>query len=263
MRRMSTLPEIDFVAGTMFIGDLHLDAARPESCAAFSAWLESITGCPRLVILGDLFDAWVGPAHARLDGAGAVLESLADLHASGTALDLIPGNRDFLLGGDFEARTGASLRAVGLVGRLPLGSGAAGRVLCVHGDELCTLDLGYQRLKRTLRSGAVRWLAPRMPDAAALWVARRLRGASRQALARKPPARKAQQVSAVLELAQGQGCGTLVCGHAHLFRDEQTDGGVRWMVVDAFGGGRDVLRVTPGGALEPLSSRSPGASDSS
>ena len=252
---MSSLPETDFTAGTLFIGDLHLDAAVPESCTDFSAWLRSIAGCPRLVILGDLFDAWVGPAHARLAGAGAVLKALADLHQGGTAIDLIPGNRDFLLGADFEARTGSSMRALGLIGRLPGSGGTAGRVLCVHGDELCTLDLAYQRLKRTLRSRPVRWLAPRMPDAAALWVARRLRGASRQALAHKPPASKAQQISAVLELAAGQECGLLVCGHAHLFRDEQTAGGVRWMVVDAFGGRRDVLHVSPEGALEPLSSR--------
>jgi UDP-2,3-diacylglucosamine hydrolase len=260
---MSSLPEIDFAAGTRFIGDLHLDAARSESCADFSTWLRSIVGCPRLVILGDLFDAWVGPAHARLDGAAAVLTALADLHRSGAAVDLIPGNRDFLLDADFEARTGASLRPEGLIGRLPGRTGAAGRVLCVHGDELCTLDLGYQRLKRTLRSGPVRWLAPRLPDAAALWVARRLRGASRQALARKPAASKAQQASAVLELAAGRQCGTLVCGHAHSFRDEEPQGRVRWMVVDAFGGRRDVLRVSAAGALEPLASRTPGAPDSS
>ena len=43
-----------------------IDAARPESSEAFGKWIESNHGCPRMVILGDLFDAWVGPAHARL-----------------------------------------------------------------------------------------------------------------------------------------------------------------------------------------------------
>jgi UDP-2,3-diacylglucosamine hydrolase len=244
------LPEVELAPGTLFIADLHLDATQAEPCRGFAAWLAELRA-PRLVVLGDLFDAWVGPAHARLPGAALVLAALR-ARARDTALDLVPGNRDFLLGADFAERTGVTLHPHGFVGRLPA-AGPTGRVLCVHGDELCTRDRAYQRLKRVVRSGPVAWLAPRLPDATALWAARRLRRASQRALVLKPAAEKEQQAAAALALARAHGAATLVCGHAHAFRDERLEG-LRWLVLDAFGGGRDALQVGPKGTLEALAS---------
>jgi UDP-2,3-diacylglucosamine hydrolase len=244
-------PEVDFAPGTLAIADLHLDAgphARPAR--DFEAFLERARSAPRLVILGDLFDAWVGPAHAELAGARRVLDALASLVRAGTALDIVHGNRDFLLEESFERRTGARVHPAGLVGRC-----AGVRTLLVHGDELCTLDHGYQRLKRALRSAPIRWLAPRLPRPLSLAAARRLRSASVRAVAEKPPESKRQQRDAASELALAARARQLVVGHAHEFRDED-DGGLRWIVLDAFGGARDCLRWGPDGALEPVSSAS-------
>ena len=246
----AALPEVELAPGTLCIGDLHLDVSPAGGDhAPFVRWLAGLRDVPRLVILGDLFDAWIGPAQRRIEPARRACEALAALRARGAAIDVVPGNRDFLLDADFERASGATLRTRGLVG---LASGR--RLLLVHGDELCTLDLAYQRLKRVLRSPPVLWLAPRVPTPAALWVARRLRGASVRALATKPPAEKEQQRSAAEALLALHGCEELVCGHAHRFRDEPLPGGGRWRVLDAFGHGRDLLRLAPGGALEPASS---------
>ena len=58
---------------------------------------------------------------------------------------------------DVGTYTGVELCAEGFVGIL--GSHGGGeRVLCVHGDTLCTRDIGYQRLRRVLRSKSVTWL---------------------------------------------------------------------------------------------------------
>ena len=202
------------------------------------------------MILGDLFDAWVGPAHVRIEAARTVLEALAALARRGTAIDVIPGNRDFLMEASFERASGARVWGRGVIGVQQEGRGE--RVLMIHGDELCTLDLAYQRMKRVLRSRAVRGAVPLVPAPWALWLARRLRRASVDAVQRKPSAEKEQQEAAVRELAGVHGCGTVVCGHAHLFRDERLPGGPRWVVVGAFGGGRDVLRLGVGGALAVL-----------
>ncbi|HVS10098.1 MAG TPA: metallophosphoesterase [Planctomycetota bacterium] len=241
------LAEVALEAGSAIVGDLHLDvgagAARPER---FEAWLAGLRDVPRLMILGDLFDAWIGPAQAELPAARSALGALRGLASRGTAIDVVPGNRDFLLEEGFERASGATVRPGGLVGVLEGGA----RVLLIHGDELCTLDRGYQRLRRVLRSAPVRWSAPRVPRPAALWVARRLRRASTQALAVKLSAETEQQVEAVRELARFHGASTLICGHAHRFRDETLAGGPRWIVVGAFGGPRDLLRVAPGGAIE-------------
>jgi UDP-2,3-diacylglucosamine hydrolase len=249
---VDALPEIELAPGTLFIGDLHLDATREAASATFRDWLErGARGAPRLVVLGDLFDAWVGPAHARLDGARVVIEALHAFTRRGAALEIVHGNRDFLLDASFERSTGARVLASGFVGRLPSGE----RLLAVHGDELCTRDLAYQRMKRVVRSRPARWLAPRLPDGVALWAARRMRRASQSAIAMKPDEEKAQQESAARALALAAGASVLVCGHAHRFRDVALAGGPRWIVLDAFGDAQDVVEVGSDGRLMAQSSR--------
>jgi len=246
------LPELELEPGTLIIGDLHLDvtpSAGTEALEPFVDWLASQGAPPRLVILGDLFDAWIGPAHVGVPAARVVLEALAALARRGTAIDVIPGNRDFLMERSFERASGARVWARGLVGIVGRDEE---RVLLIHGDELCTLDQAYQRMKRVLRSRAVLGGVPLIPRPAALWIARRLRRASVQALEIKPLAEKQQQAEAVRELSARHGCRTLICGHAHRFRDERVVQGPRWIVVGAFGGGRDVLRLGAGGRIEAL-----------
>lgn len=249
MQACGAWPEVELAPGTLVIADLHLDAGpNAQPPREFLDFLERARHAPRLVILGDLFDAWVGPAHAELAGARRVLDALAALSASGTALDVVHGNRDFLLDAAFERRTGAHVHPAGFVGRC-----AGVRTLLVHGDELCTLDHGYQRLKSVLRSGPVRWLAPRLPRPLSLAAARRLRSASVKAVAEKPAESKRQQRAAANELASSARARQLVVGHAHEFRDED-DGALRWIVLDAFGGPRDLVRFGPEGAPEGGSS---------
>ena len=240
--------------GTLVIADLHLDPAADARIESFCAWLDASESLPRLVILGDLFDVWVGPAQARLPGAAEVLETLSRRVAQGTRIDLIPGNRDFMMDADFERRSGARLHEGGLVARLPRGAG----VLFLHGDELCTRDVQYQRMKRVLRSGPVRALARRLPLASARWAAGRLRRATARSLAAKPAQEKRMQAQAADQQARRFGAAFVVCGHAHQFRDEHLPGGARWIVLDAWGGERDLLAVGPGGELQALASAVPG-----
>ncbi|HTF87548.1 MAG TPA: UDP-2,3-diacylglucosamine diphosphatase [Planctomycetota bacterium] len=249
---MAELPSIALPAGALVISDLHLDASSVDSARAFLGFLRAARGRKALLILGDLFDAWVGPAHARLAGAEAILAGLRAASETGTAISLVPGNRDFLLDDSFSAATGVRIFPEGVLAALPGGS----RVLFLHGDELCTLDLSYQRMKRIVRSPVARWLAPRLPDALALGVARRLRRASKTAVMQKPAEMKRQQALEVRSRAAAARAGTLVCGHAHEFRDEALAGGPRWIVLDAFGGPHDLIEVSAAGALEARSSAS-------
>jgi len=236
---MNSLPELDLAAGTIAIADLHLDVSEASAVEPFARWLDALAGVSRLVILGDLFDVWVGRAQARMPAAPRVLDALRACTLRGIAIDLVPGNRDFLLERSFEEHTGVVLHAEGFVG---LAHGA--RILFVHGDTLCTQDLGYQRLRRVLRSRSLTWLAPRVPFVIATRVARRLRRASVKAVAAKLPDEKSIQRDAVAAAARAAHADVLVCGHAHEFRDEQL-AGVRWIVLDAYGGPRDCLVLEP------------------
>jgi len=242
--------ELPLGAGTRVIADLHLDVERSAGLERFLGWLRARAGAPRLVVLGDLFEYWIGRAQAESAGGRRVLEALRERTGAGTPIDVVPGNRDFLLGAGFEARSGCRVRPAGLVGTLPDGR----RVLLVHGDELATRDAAYQRLRRVLRAAPVRWSAEHAPFALTRAVARRLRRTSTRAVRGKASDVTELQPEACRALARRSAAALVVCGHAHRFRDVELEGGPRWVVLDAFGGERDELVVAADGSVEAVAS---------
>ena len=238
--------------GTVVIGDLHLDPMGGRDVEEFVRWLDGLRGVPRLVVLGDLFDLWIGPEQTRLPGSIPVLDALKRFTWRGGVLDVVAGNRDFLLDGSFEAWTGAALRVGGFTATTP----AEQRVLVIHGDELCTLDLAYQRMKRVLRARWTRAVFGALPFAVKRKLAAGVRGTSRRVVPRKPESVRAMQESTCRELARQHAARTVVCGHAHTFRDERLEDGPRWLVIDGWGGRRDALRLDRGGEWVGLEARS-------
>jgi UDP-2,3-diacylglucosamine hydrolase len=245
----SALPEIALAPRSVFVADLHLDTSAPRDCIEFTDWLATLARIGDLVILGDLFDVWVGPAQARLPGAESVLRALRDLRDRGARVHVVPGNRDFLLDRSFEERTGARLHAEGFVASWRASDGAERRCLSIHGDRLCTLDRGYQRLRRVLRSRPLAWAAPRLPLAVGASLARRLRRASVRAIQAKLADEKSMQEPAAREAASEARADLLICGHAHAARDVRLNAGPRWIVLDAFGGARDAAVLESSGDL--------------
>ena len=139
--RASVAPLTDPV----FISDLHLAPERPRTLARFLRFLrEDATAHPELVILGDLFEFWIG------DDAGAaaapVIDALASVARSGQRVLVMHGNRDPLLGTEFARVTGATLIADPIVVDL-----AGTPTLLAHGDAWCTLDADYQRFRALAR----------------------------------------------------------------------------------------------------------------
>ena len=252
MSAAAPLSEVALPVGSLVIADLHLDPADGRRWGAFRTWLAALEA-PALLVLGDLFEYWTGPAQARLEEFAALLADLRARARAGTALHFLHGNRDFLLDESFAAAVAGQVHPLGLLGRLPDGA----RILFLHGDELATRDRSYQRLRRVLRSRPVRALARLAPPPLARAAARRLRARSRQAVAAKTPAYVELQAEAAAERCARAGAAALVCGHAHAFRDERLPGGARWLVLDAFGqGAHDCLRVD-GAGLVPGPSRAP------
>lgn len=248
------LDEVALPAGSRVIADLHLHPDVPATWERLEAFLARHKGLPALVVLGDLFEYWIGPAQMRDPSGARAVALLRGVAASGTALHLLHGNRDFLLEARFAAATGARLWPDGFVARLADGA----RLLCVHGDELATRDRAYQRLRRVLRSAPLRGLARVLPAALGRRVAQRLRRRSTSAVAAKPADDLALQLPAARALADASGSAHLLCGHAHRFRQEALPSGT-WTVLDAFGGARDVARVTPEGLVFEGSGASSGA----
>ncbi len=234
-----------------FIADLHLtDQADPLS-EHFLRWLPRVPTEARLWILGDLFEYWLGKVHLESEGFAPVLDALQARSEAGGFTAVVPGNRDFLLGAAFTQRTGVSLVPDGI----RLQRGGQGWLL-LHGDELCTRDRGYQRLRRVLRARPVQALLRRLPAGRQHAVARRLRRASQRAVPQKAPERVAMQADEAEARLEANGAQRLLCGHAHQFVERSLGHEGRWWVLDAFGAGsHDVLRLGPGDLLRWEGSR--------
>jgi UDP-2,3-diacylglucosamine hydrolase len=129
----------------LFISDLHLAAERPRTIARFLKFLASDAPAHReLVILGDLFEFWIGDDAAA--SARPIVDALATYSASGRRLLLMHGNRDPLLGHAFAGASGGTLLADPIVVEV-----AGTPTLLSHGDAWCTLDVAYQRFRAMVR----------------------------------------------------------------------------------------------------------------
>ena len=134
----------------LLISDLHLAAERPEANEKFVAFLEDTArGAEALYVLGDLFEYWLGDDDLDEPFNAVVVGFFAALTRSGTALYLMHGNRDLLIGEGFCRATGAKLLADPVV--VDIGGE---KTLLMHGDTLCTDDTEYQAWRRIALAGA-------------------------------------------------------------------------------------------------------------
>jgi UDP-2,3-diacylglucosamine hydrolase len=130
-----------------FISDLHLGEDTPRSFDAWAKYMRS-TPADAVIILGDLFEVWVGD-DARESGFGARCAEVLTAAASMRQIAFMAGNRDFLVGHAMLAACGVQSLADPTV--LILG---AERVLLSHGDLLCLSDIDYQQFRSMVRSPA-------------------------------------------------------------------------------------------------------------
>jgi len=114
-------------------------------------------GCRRLILMGDLFQAWVGFQRFETPDVAAVTDALRELRRQGIEIDYIEGNRDFFLAGSPYAD--AFDRIV-----LETAFTAGGvRYLAVHGDGLNDRDRKYLFWRRLSKSAPVRFLVRNIP----------------------------------------------------------------------------------------------------
>jgi UDP-2,3-diacylglucosamine hydrolase len=195
---------------TFFISDLHLNDAQPEITRQFVDFLRGpARGADRLYILGDLFEFWIGdddpdPAYAQ------VQDELRALTHSGVPCCVMHGNRDFLIGKDFCARTGCSLIDDGVIVRL-----YDQPVLLMHGDLLCTDDHSYQRLRRYVRNPLVQRLFKLLPLLRRERIAARIRAGSQTHTRQAPSAIMDVNAAAVDRAFERAAVQVMVHGHTH------------------------------------------------
>ena len=130
----------------LLIADLHLHPARPElSRALIDFCQQRINADDELYILGDLFEAWIGDDVGLVTYADTIA-CLKQLTLKGTKVFFMAGNRDFLIGPQFSLATGVQILDDPTV---VIFDGQ--NVLLMHGDTLCTDDIGYQDFRSLVR----------------------------------------------------------------------------------------------------------------
>ncbi len=195
---------------TLFISDLHLDPGRPHITQLFLRFLRRrASAADAVYILGDLFEAWIGDDDDSIHSR-QVVDGLRTLTDSGVATFVMHGNRDFMLGADFERRSGTRLLAdrevVNLYSR---------PTLLMHGDLLCTDDTEYMKLRATVRDP--RWQAGMLdkPLAERMRIAEGMRRQSAQSTAGKPESIMDVNAEAVASAMRNAHVRCLIHGHTH------------------------------------------------
>ncbi|HEY7214301.1 MAG TPA: hypothetical protein VIC28_06705, partial [Thermoanaerobaculia bacterium] len=140
------------------IADAHLGGPGGPA-GPLIAQLEALPGqgCRRLVLMGDLFQAWIGFPRFETEDVVAVVSALRKLRQQGVEIDYIEGNRDFFLAGSPYAD---AFDRIGLEVAFEVGGV---RYLAVHGDGLNDRDWRYLFWRRLSKSTPVRFLVRNIP----------------------------------------------------------------------------------------------------
>jgi UDP-2,3-diacylglucosamine hydrolase len=207
-----------------FISDIHLSEAMPATAAAWEAYMAG-TKADAVFLLGDIFEVWVGddartrPFEARCTAAIAAT-------AARVPVWLQHGNRDFLIGDDFTAATGARLLAD------PCAVTAFGRTLLLtHGDELCVDDVPYQIFRQQVRDADYQRQFLSQPLDARLALAAKMRAASMARHDEPVTYADVDEPTAKAWLARLR-TDTMIHGHTHRPGTQVRDGWTRHVLSD-------------------------------
>jgi UDP-2,3-diacylglucosamine hydrolase len=196
-----------------FVSDLHLSESLPRTLAAFEAYLMA-TPAQAVLVLGDLFEVWVGDDVETGSFETRVLDLLAKASCR-LSIGFMVGNRDFLLGIETLRRAGlfalADPTVLQAFGR---------RALLTHGDRLCLADHEYQAFREQVRSPAWQSEFLARPLAERRAIARDLRERSRRRAAERSGARAGDEwvdvdTASAVRWMHEAGARTLVHGHTH------------------------------------------------
>jgi UDP-2,3-diacylglucosamine hydrolase len=176
-------------------------------------------GAARLVLLGDLFQAWVGFHQYETPGIRQFLDAIAFVRQRGVRVDYVEGNRDFFLA------EGPYRECFDSVGSECSFEAGGVRYLAVHGDGLNDRDRQYLAWRWLSKSGPVRLVMRGVPRR----VVGRFVDAAEQRLSRTNFKHKSEVPEVAIRrygtrrLAEGHD--VLLLGHFHEPRSFKVPGG--------------------------------------
>ncbi|MBQ4888318.1 MULTISPECIES: UDP-2,3-diacylglucosamine diphosphatase [unclassified Shewanella] len=194
---------------TVFMGDLHLSADRPDISKAFIEYLNSdLSEVEALYIIGDLFEVWTSDdiAEPYTDEIATHIKSVS----TKLPVYFIHGNRDFMIGNEFASRSGMILLPeINILNLYGI------QTVVLHGDSLCTLDKAYQRFRRFRNSTIVKWIYRHLPKSTRQKIAANIRQKSQNSNQQKTYEIMDVEPSAVSELLTKTNTTRMIHGHTH------------------------------------------------
>lgn len=176
-------------------------------------------GCGRLVLMGDIFQAWIGSPRFETEDIKKVVDALRDLRRQGIRIEYVEGNRDFFLKDSVyaDAFDEVVLETAFEVGGV--------RYLAVHGDGLNDKDWKYRFWRWLSKSPPVRFVVLHTPRR----LAHRLVHSTEQRLSQTNFKHRAalpeEAIRRYAERRLAEGHDVLLLGHFHEPRTWAVKGG--------------------------------------
>ncbi len=197
---------------TVFVADAHLSGRKDPNQASLVRFVDGLTGVDTFIVLGDLFDYWVGYNKVVYKEFAPLLDSFKRLVERGTKMVYIEGNHDFLMGDFFTETLGASVYDESCI----LDTEGM-HIYLAHGDTV-KMTAGYIRWRKFARGPYARLLTLVLGSRGAWWLARRISANSRAKQMSKYAAGSALDMR-LREAAKWKidetGVDAVVMGHSH------------------------------------------------
>ncbi len=196
-------------AEILFISDLHLDQNRPDISANFLSFIKTRALKARvLYILGDLFEVWSGDDDPA-EEFSEIFNAMKEFSTSGD-IYFLHGNRDFLVRQQLAQKAGFKILSSPFI----IESGLQ-RIALLHGDELCTEDLEYQKFRKQVRSHQWQHDFLAKPLSERLSITKGLRKQSKTNMSAKTAEMMDVSQQAVINTFDQLKVNTIIHGHTH------------------------------------------------
>ena len=193
-----------------FVSDLHLEPIENKRVKVFFKFLnDAVNKYEELYILGDFFEYWIGDDDTQPVNK-LIMQRLKTASDNGLKIYFIHGNRDFLIGSEFESETGVKILEDQHIFNI-----GERKIMVSHGDSFCIDDVEYQEMKREIRSDS--WKKDFLTKSISERVdfANDLRKKSSERNSNKPENIMDVNDNYVLEVVQREKIDILIHGHTH------------------------------------------------
>jgi len=192
----------------VIIADAHVKGAGDPVQDALVKFIDGLSGLDMLIILGDLFDFWMGcfpiEAYARY---APILEALKRLKERGVGIVYLEGNHDIYMGPYFTETIGAKVYANFAVLEMD-----GKKVFFSHGDAAAA-GFAHSIWRFISRSFLMRLLAKTLGPKATFDIGSKLSTTSRGYNNERAPVEEALRRNAKIQI--GSGADAAVYAHSH------------------------------------------------